>query len=126
LQGRQCAETRAEHTLAAAGWEPAIPFLLSAILVALGLYIRVSVAETPVFAEVAERRKPLKAPVLDAIRRHPRSFLVVIGSPLSMPPLLAGSRTPIPGESSLLGRYSSDWSGDIGRRKPNADDRRHH
>jgi metabolite-proton symporter len=60
------------------GWR--IPFLLSAILVALGLYIRVSVAETPVFAEVAQQRKPLKAPVIDAIRRHPRSFLVVIGS----------------------------------------------
>ena len=52
----------------------------SAILVALGLYIRVSVAETPVFTEVTQQRKPLKAPVLDAIRRHPRSFLVVIGS----------------------------------------------
>jgi MFS family permease len=63
------------------GWR--IPFLLSAVLVALGLYIRVSVAETPVFAEVAEQRKPLKAPVLDAIRRHPRSFLVVIGSRLA-------------------------------------------
>ena len=60
------------------GWR--IPFLLSAILVALGLYIRVSVAETPVFTEVAQQRKPLKAPVLNAIRRHPRSFLVVIGS----------------------------------------------
>ena len=60
------------------GWR--VPFLLSALLVALGLYIRVSVAETPVFAAVAERRKPLKAPVFDAIRRHPRSFLVVIGS----------------------------------------------
>src|SRR5262249_27396936 len=60
------------------GWR--VPFLLSAVLVALGLYIRVSVAETPVFADVAERRKPLRAPVLDAIRRHPRSFLVVIGS----------------------------------------------
>jgi metabolite-proton symporter len=63
------------------GWR--IPFLLSAVLVALGLYIRISVAETPVFAEVAEQRKPLKAPVLDAIRRHPRSFLVVIGSRLA-------------------------------------------
>jgi Major Facilitator Superfamily. len=40
----------------------------------------VSVAETPVFTEVTQQRKPLKAPVLDAIRRHPRSFLVVIGS----------------------------------------------
>jgi metabolite-proton symporter len=60
------------------GWR--IPFLLSAILVGLGLYIRVSVAETPVFAGVAEKREPLKAPVVEAIRRHPRSFLVVIGS----------------------------------------------
>jgi hypothetical protein len=40
----------------------------------------VSVAETPVFTEVTQQRKPLKAPVLDAICRHPRSFLVVIGS----------------------------------------------
>src|SRR6201998_737640 len=63
------------------GWR--IPFLLSAVLVALGLYIRISVSETPVFSEVAEQRKPLKAPVLDAIRRHPRSFLAVIGSRLA-------------------------------------------
>src|SRR5262252_2105333 len=63
------------------GWR--IPFLLSAVLVALGLYIRISVSETPVFEGVAEQRKPLKAPVIDAIRRHPRSFLVVIGSRLA-------------------------------------------
>ena len=68
----------AKDDLLSWGWR--IPFLLSAILVALGLYIRVSVAETPVFTEVAQQRKALKAPVLDAIRRHPRSFLVVIGS----------------------------------------------
>jgi metabolite-proton symporter len=60
------------------GWR--IPFLLSAILVGLGLYIRVSVAETPVFASMGETREPLKAPVVEAIRRHPRNFLVVIGS----------------------------------------------
>jgi metabolite-proton symporter len=63
------------------GWR--IPFLLSALLVAFGLYIRLSIAETPVFSQVAETRKPLKAPVLDAIRRHPRSFLVVIGARLA-------------------------------------------
>ena len=63
------------------GWR--IPFLLSALLVAFGLYIRLSIAETPVFSRVAETRKPLKAPVVDAIRRHPRSFLVVIGARLA-------------------------------------------
>src|SRR5262252_3202989 len=70
-----------KEDLLAWGWR--IPFLLSAVLVALGLYIRISVSETPVFEEVAEQRKPLKAPVIDAIRRHPRSFLVVIGSRLA-------------------------------------------
>jgi MFS transporter, MHS family, shikimate and dehydroshikimate transport protein len=63
------------------GWR--IPFLLSALLVAFGLYIRLSVAETPIFSQVAKVRQPLKAPVLDAIRRHPRSFLVVIGARLA-------------------------------------------
>src|SRR5499427_3430054 len=66
--------------LMAAGVFAIVTLLLSAVLVALGLYIRIGVAETPVFAEVAEQKKPLKTPVLDAIRRHPRSFLVVIGS----------------------------------------------
>src|SRR5262244_2600047 len=70
-----------KEDLLAWGWR--IPFLLSAVLVAFGLYIRLSVAETPVFSQVTETRQPLKAPVLDAIRRHPRSFLVVIGARLA-------------------------------------------
>jgi len=70
-----------KEDLLAWGWR--IPFLLSAVLVAFGLYIRLSVAETPVFSQVTETRRPLKAPVLDAIRRHPRSFLVVIGARLA-------------------------------------------
>jgi MFS transporter, MHS family, shikimate and dehydroshikimate transport protein len=70
-----------KEQLLAWGWR--VPFLLSALLVAFGLYIRLRVAETPVFAEVAQQRTALKAPVLDAIRRHPRSFLVVIGSRLA-------------------------------------------
>ena len=60
------------------GWR--IPFLISLVIVAVGIYIRLRVAETPVFSDVAQRRPPLKAPVWQAVRRHPRNFLVVIGA----------------------------------------------
>jgi len=63
------------------GWR--IPFLLSILLVAIGLFIRARVAETPVFAAVKRDRPALKAPVWRAMRDHPKSFLVVIGSRLA-------------------------------------------
>ena len=50
------------------GWR--IPFLLSAILFAVGLYIRVGVLETPVFARLLERRRVQRVPVLDVIVRN--------------------------------------------------------
>jgi MFS transporter, MHS family, shikimate and dehydroshikimate transport protein len=60
------------------GWR--IPFLVSALVLGFGTYIRLKVAETPVFAEIGEKRPRLRLPALDAIRRHPRNFLVVIGA----------------------------------------------
>ncbi len=60
------------------GWR--IPFLVSLVLLGLGLYVRARVAETPVFAEVSERRGRLRAPAIEALRRHPRNFFVVIGA----------------------------------------------
>jgi MFS family permease len=39
--------------------------------------------ETPVFTDVVERRGRSSMPVLDAIRQHPRSFVVVIGARLA-------------------------------------------
>lgn len=62
------------------GWR--IPFLLSFALVALGLFIRASVFETPVFRDAVAKGAPAKTPVVDAIRRYPRSFIVVIGARL--------------------------------------------
>src|SRR5262249_28260733 len=70
-----------KEDLLAWGWR--IPFLLSAVLVAFGLYIRLRIAETPVFRNLEQKGRTLKAPVLDAVRRHPRSFLVVLGSRLA-------------------------------------------
>lgn len=60
------------------GWR--VPFLLSLLLVAVGLWIRVRMLETPVFQEVVRERKARRLPVLDAVREQPRSFLVVIGA----------------------------------------------
>jgi MHS family shikimate/dehydroshikimate transporter-like MFS transporter len=63
------------------GWR--IPFLVSLLLLGLGIYIRAKVSETPVFAGLGTSRRPLKAPAIEALRRHPRNFLVVIGARLA-------------------------------------------
>jgi MHS family shikimate/dehydroshikimate transporter-like MFS transporter len=63
------------------GWR--IPFLISILLFGVGLYIRAKVAETPVFANVGDTRPRLAAPAIEAVRRHPRNFLVVIGARLA-------------------------------------------
>jgi metabolite-proton symporter len=60
------------------GWR--VPFLLSLLLIFFGLYIRWKVSETPAFEQVAARKKTARSPVIEAVRRHPREFLVVIGA----------------------------------------------
>ena len=56
------------------GWR--IPFLLSAILIGVGLYIRLGVLETPVFEKVRAENKIVRAPVLDAIKYHWREIIL--------------------------------------------------
>lgn len=63
------------------GWRA--PFLLSILVVAVGLYIRVRVSETPVFSAALSEKKPLRSPVKHAIRQHPKEFLVVLGARLA-------------------------------------------
>jgi MFS family permease len=60
------------------GWR--IPFLSSAILVAIGLLIRAGVSESPVFAEVRARKAELRMPVLDVLRGHWRTVALGAGS----------------------------------------------
>ena len=67
--------------LLAWGWR--IPFLVSLVLLGLGVYIRARVTETPVFTAAAAKRPPLKAPAIEALRRHPRNFFVVVGARLA-------------------------------------------
>jgi MFS family permease len=56
------------------GWR--IPFLLSLILVAIGLYIRLRILETPMFREVVETKATHKAPVLEVIKRYPKEIVL--------------------------------------------------
>ncbi len=51
------------------GWR--IPFLLSLVLVAVGLYIRLGVMETPLFARLIERRRIEPQPLVEVFRRNP-------------------------------------------------------
>ncbi len=55
------------------GWR--IPFLASAVLVGLGLYVRLTITETPVFREVVSRQERVKVPMLVVFRQHPRTLL---------------------------------------------------
>jgi metabolite-proton symporter len=63
------------------GWR--VPFLLSIILIVVGLYIRARVSETPVFSEIAAKNKAARSPVIEAVKKHPREFLVVVGARLA-------------------------------------------
>ena len=56
------------------GWR--VPFLLSGVLIAVGMYIRLGILETPVFARLAAERRIERAPVLEAIRRQPREIVL--------------------------------------------------
>ena len=56
------------------GWR--IPFLLSAVLTALGLYIRLGILETPVFARLVAENKVERAPIAEVIKHHPKEIVL--------------------------------------------------
>ena len=60
------------------GWR--IAFLLSGLMVMVGMYIRLSVQETPEFAAVKERNAEAAIPFLDMMRRYPGNVLKGMGA----------------------------------------------
>jgi len=56
------------------GWR--IPFALSLILVGVGLYIRLGILETPVFARLLAENKIERTPMLAVIKQYPREILL--------------------------------------------------
>jgi MFS family permease len=56
------------------GWR--IPFLLSIVLIFVGLYVRIGILETTAFQKIKEQGQVVKAPVIDAIRYYWREILL--------------------------------------------------
>lgn len=63
------------------GWR--IPFLLSIVLVAVGLYIRMALEETPSFVRVKESKSEAKVPLVTAFKIYPRQIVLATGSMIS-------------------------------------------
>ena len=63
------------------GWR--IPFLLSAVLIIVGIFIRKNVEESPVFEDMKMRKALSKSPVMDVILKHSRTFFIAIGLKIS-------------------------------------------
>jgi MFS transporter, MHS family, shikimate and dehydroshikimate transport protein len=70
--------------LAATAWLPEswgwrVPFLLSFVLVGVGLFIRLRIMETPAFLQVKETRTEAPMPILDVLRTYPKNVLLAMG-----------------------------------------------
>jgi len=63
------------------GWR--VPFLLGGLLLAVGMFIRLQIMESPVFEQMlAEKKKEEKStpPIIEVIKTHPREILLAMGS----------------------------------------------
>jgi len=58
------------------GWR--LPFLASAALVLVGLYVRITITETPIFRAALERRERVKVPMVTVFRRHTGTLIIGI------------------------------------------------
>jgi MFS family permease len=56
------------------GWR--VPFALSIVLVAIGLYIRLRIMETPVFRRLVQEKRVERTPMLEVIKRQPKEILL--------------------------------------------------
>jgi metabolite-proton symporter len=60
------------------GWR--VAFLLSLLLVGVGMYVRLAIVEPPVFAAIMEKRTASRMPIFDALRQHPRNVILAMGA----------------------------------------------
>jgi MFS transporter, MHS family, shikimate and dehydroshikimate transport protein len=63
------------------GWR--VPFLVSIVLVAIGVFIRLRLTETVAFKRVQTTGKISKAPIVEVIKQNPTSFLIAVGIKIS-------------------------------------------
>jgi metabolite-proton symporter len=63
-----------------AAWAWRIPFLASAVLVVVGLWVRLGLSESPIFAEVLRTASARRMPIVDVLRNDWRAVLIAAGS----------------------------------------------
>ena len=68
------AQTQLQSNFLVWGWR--IPFLVSILMVAVGLYVRLKLEETPVFARAMARGEKLKTPLTEVFRNNPRELVL--------------------------------------------------
>ena len=68
---------QSNHDFLAWGWR--VPFLLSAVLVLIGYWVRATLAESPVFEKAIAEHGAEAAPVLEAIKRRPGGLAIGVG-----------------------------------------------
>jgi MFS family permease len=56
------------------GWR--IPFLLSIVLIGIGLWVRLGILETPVFQKLVSERNIERAPILEVLKKQPREIIL--------------------------------------------------
>lgn len=66
-----------EEQFLAWGWR--IAFLLSIVLLGLGLFVRLKVNETPHFADVEKGKDAVRVPLAAVFRRHPKNLALAVG-----------------------------------------------
>ncbi|WP_245464186.1 MFS transporter [Rhizobium sp. NXC24] len=70
--------TLSEEAFMSWGWR--IPFLLSLVLVAVGMYIRLQLTESPLFLEMRRRRAEDPHPLVEIVRKYPRYLALGCGT----------------------------------------------
>jgi MHS family shikimate/dehydroshikimate transporter-like MFS transporter len=70
-----------DEAMLAWGWR--IPFLASVVLLAVGWFIRVKVAESPDFEAMEQAGKKADVPILTVLKQHPKDVLLVVGARLA-------------------------------------------
>ncbi|MBL8206531.1 MAG: MHS family MFS transporter [Blastocatellia bacterium] len=70
-----------EQAFLAWGWR--VAFVISILLVGVGLYIRLAVVEPPEFTKLKQSNTTSHSPILEALRHHPRNVLLAMGARLA-------------------------------------------
>lgn len=60
------------------GWR--VPFLLGGLLLAIGMFIRLKIMESPIFAEAQKTGGVSKLPIVEVFKKHPKNVMLAMGA----------------------------------------------